>query len=101
MAIHETKLTTTSTQAAHLWLNSHAYFLQRPYVWFQTKEFWISTTERFKKSHKCFDLCCPLSKVTGFSGRTDAPEVRCDLPDTHTHTHAHTPRRTRMRKSLT
>ena len=25
--------------------------------------------------------------VTAFSGRTDAPEVRCDLTDRHTHTH--------------
>ena len=24
-----------------------------------------------------------------FSGRTDAPEVRCDLTDRHTHTHRH------------
>ena len=33
--------------------------------------------------------------MTGFSGRTDAPEVRCDLTDRHTHTH------TQLLESLT
>ena len=41
----------------------------------------------------------PAEYVTVFSGRTDAPEVRCDLTDppthpptqTHTHTHTHRP----------
>ena len=28
--------------------------------------------------------------VTVFSGRTDAPEVKCDLTDTHTHTQRQT-----------
>ena len=28
--------------------------------------------------------------MTEVSGQTDAPEVRCDLTDTHTHTHTQT-----------
>ena len=51
----------------------------------QRRECWISATERFqRKSHKYFDLRCPLSTWQAFSGRTDAPEVRCDLTDTQT-----------------
>ena len=70
MAIHETQLTTTYTQAAYsltayAWLNTHAHFPQengRLYVWLSMEECWISATERFqRKPHKFFDLRCPLS----------------------------------------
>ena len=47
----------------------------------------ISSTERFQRiPHKSFDLRCPLSIYVAvfhvFSGRTVAPEVRCDLLQT-------------------
>ena len=45
--------------------NAHAHFPQengRLYVWSSTEECLISETEQFqRKTHKCFDLRCPLS----------------------------------------
>ena len=40
-----------------------------------------------EKSPKIFRPPLPAEYVTVFSGRTDAPEVRCDLTDRQTQTH--------------
>ena len=40
-----------------------------------------------EKTPQIFLPSSPAEYVTAFSGRTDAPEVRCDLTDRHTHTH--------------
>ena len=56
----------TSTQATYTyaWLNTHAHFPEengRLYVWLSTEECWISANEQFqRKTHKFFDLRCPL-----------------------------------------
>ena len=42
-----------------------------------------------EKTPQIFRPSSPTEFVTAFSERTDAPEVRCDLTDTHTHTHRH------------
>ena len=39
-----------------------------------------------EKTPQIFRPSSPAKFVTVFLGRTDAPEVRCDLTDTHTHT---------------
>ena len=58
-----------------------------------------------EKTPQIFGLPLPAEYVTGFSGRTDAPEARChcDLTDAQTHTHTHTTTVTllRMRGRLT
>ena len=43
-----------------------------------------------EKTPQIFQPSSPAEFVTAVLGRTDAPEVRCDLTDTHTHTHTHT-----------
>ena len=44
-----------------------------------------------EKSPQIFRPPLPVEYVTVFSGRTDAPGVRCDLTDRHTDTHTHRP----------
>ena len=44
-------------------------------------------------AEQIFQPSLPVEYVTSISGRTDAPEVRCDLQtdrQTHTHRHTHT-----------
>ena len=52
----------------------------------------LRNTLVLEKTPHIFWPSSPAEFVTAFSGRTDAPEVRCDLTDTHTHTHTHTDR---------
>ena len=42
-----------------------------------------------EKTPQNFKPSSPTEFMTAFSERTDAPEVRCDLTDTHTHTDRH------------
>ena len=55
------------------------------------------TSLQYPTTQEAVYLCnrfpLPAEYVTVFSGRTDAPEVRCDLtdPPTHPPTHTHTP----------
>ena len=45
----------------------------------------LRNTWVLEKTPQIFRPSSPAEFVTAFSGRTDAPEVKCDLTDTHTH----------------
>ena len=70
--------------------NAHARFLQengRPYVWLSMEGVLdLRNGAVSEKTPQIFWPSLPAGYVTVFSGRTDAPEVRCDLTHTHTHT---------------
>ena len=89
MAIHETQLTTTSTQAAyHVHVVKYACALCRKMVdctyGFQRRSAGSLQRRGFREKLTIFLPLLPAEYVTGFSGRTDPPEVRFDLTDTQT-----------------
>ena len=78
--------------------NAHTRFPQengQPYVWLSMEGVLdLRNGAVSEKTPQIFDLRFSAEYVTVFSRRTDAPEVRCDLTDTHTHTHTHTDKTT-------
>ena len=80
--------------------NAHVRFPQengRTYVWpFNSESAGSLQLSGFRENPTNFLIFVVAKHVTVFSGRTDAPEVRCDLTDRHTdthtdtHTHTHT-----------
>ena len=72
--------------------NAHARFPQengRPYVWLSMEGVLdLRNGAVSDKTPQIFGPSLLAEYVTVFSGRTDTPEVRCDL--THTHTHRQT-----------
>ena len=71
-----------NTHARYPWKNG------RLYVWLSMEGVLdLCNGAVSEKTQQIFWPSLPAEYVTVFSKRTDAPEVRCDLTDTHSHTH--------------
>ena len=92
--LHSTAITTYASECTkvqnlrrHHLVNTimHMHGLADCTYGFQWREYWISAMEWFQNPQS-FRPQVPPEYVTVFSGRTDTPEVRCNLTDTQTET---------------